>query len=186
MQERSVTVQGNTMKLPEPFFVLATQNPIEQEGTYPLPEAQLDRFMFSLNIGYPGFEEEVEIVRRTTGADVKSTDKLISAQELIALQDLVRRVSVADEVVNYAVSIVRQTPSGGSRSACLCERMGKMGSGPPGIPIPYPGCKSESGDFRQICSLKRGCVPGCHARIETSVGHHFCRRGGGCRCCGNC
>ena len=92
MQEHSVTTQGETMKLDEPFFVLATQNPIEQEGTYPLPEAQLDRFMFNLWIGYPNRDEEIEIVRRTTGSSDTDLCKVIDCEEMIALQNLVRTI----------------------------------------------------------------------------------------------
>ena len=109
MQEHSVTTQGETMKLDEPFFVLATQNPIEQEGTYPLPEAQLDRFMFNLWIGYPNRDEEIEIVRRTTGTGDTALRKVIGHDEMIALQNLVRTIPAADDIVAYAVDLVRRT-----------------------------------------------------------------------------
>lgn len=109
MQEHQVTAGGHTYSLAEPFFVLATQNPIEQEGTYPLPEAQLDRFMFSLSIAYPSLDEEVEIVASTTSQDPGEVEKVLGSDEIIALQDLVRRVPVSDKVVRYAVELVRAT-----------------------------------------------------------------------------
>jgi MoxR-like ATPase len=107
MQEHKVTVQGRTYQLPEPFFVFATQNPIELEGTYPLPEAQLDRFMFSIPIEYSDERDEVAIVQGTTGAPPEAVRTVVSGPELLAFQDLVRRVPAADEVVRYAVQLVR-------------------------------------------------------------------------------
>jgi len=109
MQEHEVTAGDKTYKLPEPFFVLATQNPIEQEGTYPLPEAQLDRFMFNVNIDYPEFEEEIEIVKRTTGAGEAEIEPVLNAEEILQLQDLVRRVPVSDRLVEYSVTIANKT-----------------------------------------------------------------------------
>lgn len=109
MQEHHVTSAGQTYRLEEPFFVLATQNPIEQEGTYPLPEAQLDRFMFNLWLDYPTFEEELEIVKTTTSPYKAALRPILSGQEIVALQDLVRRVPVADNVVQYAVTLVNRT-----------------------------------------------------------------------------
>ncbi len=109
MQEHRVTAAGKTYKLPEPFFVLATQNPIEQEGTYPLPEAQLDRFMFNLWVGYPSYEEEVAIIKATTGAETAELKTIIDQNTLQAFQELVRRVPVADNVVEYAVKTVNRT-----------------------------------------------------------------------------
>ena len=109
MQERSVTIAGENHKLDLPYFVLATQNPIEQEGTYPLPEAQLDRFMFAIKLEYPSFEEEVQVVKRTT-SDAKTTiNPLFSAQEIIDFQHLIRRIPVPDNVIEYAVSLVSKT-----------------------------------------------------------------------------
>jgi len=109
MQEHQVTAGGLQHKLPEPFFVLATQNPIEQEGTYPLPEAQLDRFMFNIQIGYPTEAEELEIVRRTTAVDEPVTEPVISGEELLRAQHLVRECPVADHVIAYALRLVRAT-----------------------------------------------------------------------------
>ncbi len=105
MQEYKVTVAGQTYPLSLPFFVLATQNPIEQEGTYPLPEAQLDRFFFQINIDYPSAEEEKEIVLKTTGAGHVELKKVLNAEEIIALQEIVRRVPVSDYVAEYAVKL---------------------------------------------------------------------------------
>src|SRR5690349_22440826 len=103
MQEHSVTASGDTMPLPEPFFVLATQNPIEQEGTYPLPEAQLDRFMFEVKVGYPTEDEEFEIVRRTTRSPVEPVQRVLTSSEIQAAQNAVRSIPVPDHVVRYAM-----------------------------------------------------------------------------------
>ncbi|HMN41640.1 MAG TPA: MoxR family ATPase [Phycisphaerales bacterium] len=109
MQEHQVTVGGMQHKLPQPFFVLATQNPIEQEGTYPLPEAQLDRFMFNIRISYPSAAEESEIVRRTTSGNRGTPEAVLTSADIIAVQDLVRKCPVADHVINYAIRLVRAT-----------------------------------------------------------------------------
>ena len=109
MQEHEVTAAGVTYRLEEPFFVLATQNPIEQEGTYPLPEAQLDRFMFNLWVDYPSLAEEQQIVKTTTSGMTTSVNKVLTGEQIITLQDLVRRVPVADNVIEYAVKLVRKT-----------------------------------------------------------------------------
>jgi len=109
MQERQVTVSGVLHKLPTPFFVLATQNPIEQEGTYPLPEAQLDRFMFNIRIGYPSLEEEVEIIQRTTTREMKSAEPVLTGEDVAKVQDLVRECPVPEHVVRYALRLVRAT-----------------------------------------------------------------------------
>lgn len=109
MQERSVTIAGHNYKLDLPYFVLATQNPIEQEGTYPLPEAQLDRFMFAIKLDYPSFAEEVEVVKSTTSDAKPTINPLFSAQEIIDFQHLIRRIPVADNVIEYAVTLVGKT-----------------------------------------------------------------------------
>lgn len=109
MQEKNITVGNINHKLPNPFFVLATQNPIEQEGTYPLPEAQLDRFMLNIQVGYPTFEDELEIVKRTTSGIDDSIHPVLSAEEILYYQNLVRRVPVPDNVLNYAVKLVGKT-----------------------------------------------------------------------------
>jgi MoxR-like ATPase len=109
MQERQVTAGSHTLDLPEPFFVLATQNPIEQEGTYPLPEAQLDRFMFMVIVNYPERDEELEMLKRTTGAAQEAVSAVVDARRIIELQELVRRVPVGQHVYNFAIDIVRAT-----------------------------------------------------------------------------
>jgi MoxR-like ATPase len=109
MQEHSVTVAGKTYKLNEPFFVLATQNPIEQEGTYPLPEAQLDRFMFMLWLDYPSFEEEVNILKSTTTNKEVKIEKVLSTDDIITLQTLIKKIPVSDNVYEYVVSLVEKT-----------------------------------------------------------------------------
>ena len=109
MQERSVTIAGQNYKLALPYFVLATQNPIEQEGTYPLPEAQLDRFMFAIKLDYPSYQEEVQVVKSTTSDEKPVINPLFSAQEIIDFQHLIRRVPVADNVIEYAVTLVGKT-----------------------------------------------------------------------------
>jgi len=130
MQEKKVTVAGHSYKLQEPFFVLATQNPIEQEGTYPLPEAQLDRFMFNIFVDYPSIEEEIQIVKATTGS--KSTDlKVILKQaEILAFQDLIRKVPVTDNVVNYAVKLVSKTRITTEHAPEFIKDMITWGAGP--------------------------------------------------------
>ncbi len=109
MQERNVTAAGKKYELSRPFFVLATQNPIEQEGTYPLPEAQLDRFMFSLFLDYPSIDEELEIVRTTTTGTPQKVEKVLSAEEIMFFQDLVRKIPVNDNVLRYAVSLASKS-----------------------------------------------------------------------------
>jgi MoxR-like ATPase len=130
MQEHSVTASGETMSLPEPFFVLATQNPIEQEGTYPLPEAQLDRFLFDIRVGYPKEDEEIAILRSTTGAAGEPLSTVLGARELIALQQLVRDVVAADSVLRYAASLVRATRPDDARASELVKRYVRWGAGP--------------------------------------------------------
>lgn len=130
MQERAVTIAGHNYKLDAPYFVLATQNPIEQEGTYPLPEAQLDRFMFSINLGYPTFEEEVQVVKLTT-SDIKSqVNPLFSAQEIIDFQNLIRRMPVADNVIEYAVRLVTKTRPSDENAPTIIKQYIDWGAGP--------------------------------------------------------
>jgi len=130
MQERSVTIAGQNYKLDLPYFVLATQNPIEQEGTYPLPEAQLDRFMFAIKLEYPTFEEEVQVVKRTT-SDAKTTiNPLFTAQEIIDFQQLIRRIPVADNVIEYAVTLVSKTRPDNKLSNDFVKNYLDWGAGP--------------------------------------------------------
>tara|TARA_R100000322_G_scaffold170449_1_gene145972 strand:- start:1493 stop:2446 length:954 start_codon:yes stop_codon:yes gene_type:complete len=130
MQERSVTVAGTNYPLSLPYFVLATQNPIEQEGTYPLPEAQLDRFMFSINLDYPSFQEEVDVVKATTGDHKATVNPLFTAQEIIDFQQLIRRIPVADNVIEYAVKIVGKTRPKSSEASNLVKEFVDWGAGP--------------------------------------------------------
>jgi MoxR-like ATPase len=130
MQERAVTVSGHQYKLSLPYFVLATQNPIEQEGTYPLPEAQLDRFMFAINLEYPSFQEEVEVVKATTTDIQKTVNALFSAQEIIDFQNVIRRIPVADNVIEYAVSLVSKTRPKAQTAADLVKEFVDWGAGP--------------------------------------------------------
>ena len=130
MQEHRVTAAGETMRLPEPFFVLATQNPIEQEGTYPLPEAQLDRFLFDIRVGYPGEDEEVAILRSTTGRDAGALRAVLDAEETLALQRLCRDVPAADPALRYAASIARATRPDSPSAPDLVKRYVRWGAGP--------------------------------------------------------
>ncbi|WP_114778332.1 AAA family ATPase [Botryobacter ruber] len=130
MQEHSVTVAGKRYELPKPFFVLATQNPIEQEGTYPLPEAQLDRFMFNITLGYPSYESELQIVKNTTGAVRHHLNKILHADDILAFQQLVRRVPVVDNVVEYAVKLVHKTRPNTSLASDQANQYLEWGAGP--------------------------------------------------------
>jgi MoxR-like ATPase len=130
MQERSVTVAGHQYKLSLPYFVLATQNPIEQEGTYPLPEAQLDRFMFAINLDYPSFQEEVDVVKATTTDIQQTVNALFTAQEIIDFQNVIRRIPVADNVVEYAVSLVSKTRPKADTAADIVKDFVDWGAGP--------------------------------------------------------
>ncbi|GAA4433303.1 MoxR family ATPase [Pontibacter saemangeumensis] len=130
MQEHAVTVAGHRYSLPRPFFVLATQNPIEQEGTYPLPEAQLDRFMFNITLDYPSYESELQIVKNTTGAAVSSLNRILHADDIIAFQQLVRRVPVVDNVVEYAVKLVHQTRPNMPMASSQANQYLEWGAGP--------------------------------------------------------
>ena len=130
MQEHSVTAAGQTMRLPEPFFVLATQNPIEQEGTYPLPEAQLDRFLFDIRVGYPNEQEEVSILRATTGRGGARIAAVFDADEAIALQRLVRELPCADVILQYAAQLVRATRPGDPRAPKIVSQYLRWGAGP--------------------------------------------------------
>jgi len=130
MQEKSVTISGNHYKLDLPFLVLATQNPIEQEGTYPLPEAQLDRFMFSINLDYPSYEEEIEVVKTTTTEIVNSVEPLLSNNEVLNIQRLIRKVPVTDNVIEYAVSLVGKTRPNSLKATDLVKNYVDWGAGP--------------------------------------------------------
>ncbi|MBX3133645.1 MAG: AAA family ATPase [Gemmatimonadaceae bacterium] len=130
MQEHRVTAAGATMDLPEPFFVLATQNPIEQEGTYPLPEAQLDRFLFDIRIGYPGADEEVAILRATTGVGGETLQPILDAHQVRELQRMTREVPAADAALRYAAALARATRPQGGEATPLVEQYVRWGAGP--------------------------------------------------------
>lgn len=130
MQERAVTVAGHQYKLNLPYFVLATQNPIEQEGTYPLPEAQLDRFMFSVNLEYPSFKEEVEVVKSTTSVNNPTINALFTAKEIVEIQQLTRRIPVADNVIEYAVRMTSKTRPNTETASDLVKQYIDWGAGP--------------------------------------------------------
>ncbi|TMM28754.1 MoxR family ATPase [Polaribacter aestuariivivens] len=130
MQERSVTISGHHYKLELPFFVLATQNPIEQEGTYPLPEAQLDRFMFSINLEYPTFQQEVQVVKNTTSSLQNKVNSIFSGAEIIEIQNLIRKIPVADNVIEYAVGLVGKTRPKSEQATDLVKSYLDWGAGP--------------------------------------------------------
>jgi MoxR-like ATPase len=144
MQERAVTAAGETFPLEEPFFVLATQNPIEQEGTYPLPEAQLDRFMLELPIGYPTRSEEEEIAMRTTGVDDPSISPIVDSTELIELQKLVRRIPAAPSLVSFAVKLARATRPETDETADVVRRYVSWGAGPRASQFLVLGAKARA------------------------------------------
>lgn len=130
MQERAVTTAGKRYELGSPFFVLATQNPIEQEGTYPLPEAQLDRFMFNVMLDYPKFDEEIKVVKNTTSDYNPPLEKIISGEEIVFFQQLIRRIPVPDNVLNYAVSLSTKTRPGTSAATEMVNNYISWGAGP--------------------------------------------------------
>ncbi len=144
MQERQVTVGRVRHTLPDPFFVLATQNPIEQEGTYPLPEAQQDRFMFKIFVQYPSFDEEFEVARRTTGTAVANIKPILSGEDIIALQNLVRQVPVSDHVVRFALSLVRQTRVGSEGVPDFVDELVGWGAGPRAVQFLILGGKARA------------------------------------------
>jgi MoxR-like ATPase len=130
MQEYAVTIGGQRYELPRPFFVLATQNPIEQEGTYPLPEAQLDRFMFDIQLTYPSFADEVEVVKSTTTDEPRTVNKILSAEEIMEYQHLVRRVPVPDNVIEYAVRLANKTRPNTAGASPMANEYLEWGAGP--------------------------------------------------------
>ena len=169
MQEKSVTVSGKTYKLQEPFFVLATQNPIEQEGTYPLPEAQLDRFMFNLMLDYPSYEEEIDIVKSTTiGKDIE-VNAVLSPEEIIYFQQLVRRVPVPDNVYEYAVNLVAKTRPHTEKAHDWANRYLSWGAGPRASQYLIIGAKANAllaGKYSpDIEDVQRVAVPILRHRI---------------------
>jgi len=172
MQEHEVTAAGTTYELEEPFFVLATQNPIEQEGTYPLPEAQLDRFMFNLWVDYPSAEEEREIVKSTTSAYKAELKAILNANEINALQNLVRRVPVADHVVDYAVDLVRKTRPNQEGAPTLVKEMISWGAGPRASQYLVLGAKTravlQGRTTPEIADVKEVAIPVLRHRLVTN------------------
>jgi len=154
MQEHAVTAAGTTHHLPEPFFVLATQNPIEQEGTYPLPEAQLDRFMFELRVGYPSRDEEERIVSTTTGDTTTTLTRVLSAEELVAMQHLVRRLPAPPTVVKYAVQLARSTRPADPEASADVRKYVSWGAGPRASQYLVLGAKARAAmDGRAVPDL---------------------------------
>jgi MoxR-like ATPase len=144
MQERCVTAAGKRYELSKPFFVLATQNPIEQEGTYPLPEAQLDRFMFNVWLDYPKFEDEMMVVKNTTSNKTVTLEKVLGAEEIMYLQELVRRVPVTDNVLEYAVKLATKTRPGTAMATPEVNRLLSWGAGPRASQYLVLGAKCHS------------------------------------------
>lgn len=144
MQEHNVTATGNTYKLDKPFFVLATQNPIEQEGTYPLPEAQLDRFMFSLKVDYPSFDEEVKIVAQTTTAAKPQVNRVLQVEEILTAQELVRKVPVAENVIRFAVKLVTTTRPHINGASEFVNNYLRYGAGPRASQFLVLGAKTRA------------------------------------------
>ena len=169
MQEKRITVSGKTYKLQEPFFVLATQNPIEQEGTYPLPEAQLDRFMFNLMLDYPTYEEEIDIVKNTTAGKELEVNSVLSPDEIIYFQQLVRRVPVPDNVYEYAVNLVAKTRPHTEKAHEWANRYLSWGAGPRASQYLIIGAKANallSGKYSpDIEDVQRVAVPILRHRI---------------------
>ena len=169
MQEKNVTVSGKTYKLSEPFFVLATQNPIEQEGTYPLPEAQLDRFMFNLMLDYPSYEEEIAVVKNTTAPNENKVEAVMSADEILYFQQLVRRVPVPDNVYEYAVNLVSKTRPNTERAHEWANKYLSWGAGPRASQYLIIGAKANalmSGKFSpDIEDVKKVAVPVLRHRL---------------------
>lgn len=172
MQEHKVTAAGQTYQLPEPFFVLATQNPIEQEGTYPLPEAQLDRFMFNLWLDYPSKEEEVKIVQTTTSEYKPTLKKVLSADEIISFQDLVRKVPVAPNVIEFAVKVTNMTRPVNENSPKYVKDWVIWGAGPRASQYLVMAAKTKSiiqGRFTpNIDDIKSSMLPVLRHRIITN------------------
>ena len=144
MQEGNVTVAGTTHELPKPFFVLATQNPIEMEGTYPLPEAQLDRFLYKLQVPYPSEDELIEIARRTTGPALPKVERVASAQMLVAMQNLSRQVPIADQVYRYIARLVNSTRPDSGEAIDPVRRHLRVGASPRGVQAIVWGAKVEA------------------------------------------
>ncbi|NNE70235.1 MAG: MoxR family ATPase [Rhodothermales bacterium] len=172
MQEHRVTAAGETFSLPEPFFVLATQNPIEQEGTYPLPEAQLDRFMLNLWLDYPDFDQEVEVVRKTTGSASAKVNQVMSGEDLMTYQQFVRQLPVADNVIEHAVRLVSMTRPGRDDAPDFVTNYLGYGAGPRASQYLILGAKAlaalEGRLTPDMADVDRLAVPVLRHRIVTN------------------
>lgn len=178
MQERRVTIAGENRPLPDPFLVVATQNPIEHEGTYPLPEAQLDRFMFSLDLGYPSRDEEIEIVRRTTIGESRALSAVVSASDILAIQRLVRAMPVGEHILAYAIDLTASTRPKHAGAGKIAETYIEWGAGPRASQYLILGAKAfalmdgraapEAADVRRVASqvLSHRIVPNYRATGE--------------------
>jgi MoxR-like ATPase len=172
MQEHSVTASGETMRLPNPFFVLATQNPIEQEGTYPLPEAQLDRFLFDIRVGYPSESDEVAILRATTGVEQAAISRVVDADGVLRLQTLTRELPAAEPVLKYAASLVRATRPDSANVPQLVRKFVRWGAGPRAGQALVLGAKAAAlldGRFAvSPADIKRVAYPVLRHRVLTN------------------
>ena len=185
MQEKAVTAAGVTHTLPKPFFVLATQNPIEQEGTYPLPEAQLDRFMFNVYLDYPTFAEELQVVKNTTSTHVGEVNKILTAEQIIYFQQLVRNIPVTDHVLEYAVKLVAETRPQGDMATPHVKKMLNWGAGPRASQFLILGAKCHavisgkySPDIEDVQAiakpiLRHRIVRSYHAEAEGLTADHI-------------
>ncbi|MAQ89925.1 MAG: AAA family ATPase [Rhodopirellula sp.] len=172
MQEREVTVSGKTYDLPQPFFTIATQNPIEQEGTYPLPEAQLDRFMFNIKVGYPTASEEEQILTATTRNEKPEVKKILSAKAIVNLQKLVNSIAVSEQIVKYAARLVRATRPGDEAAPAFIKELVNWGAGPRAGQFLIQGGKAIAamdGRFSvAISDLQRIAVPVLRHRVSAN------------------
>ncbi|HKI19055.1 MAG TPA: MoxR family ATPase [Isosphaeraceae bacterium] len=172
MQEYKVTVVGKLFRLEPPFLVLATQNPVEQEGTYPLPEAQLDRFMFLIELEYPSEAEEIQIARTTTGEALPRLDHLMTPADIIRHQSLVRRVPVPDHIYSYAARLVRKTRPGGSTAPAWLKPLVSWGAGPRAVQYLILGAKARAallGSYMvRLEDVQEATVPVLTHRIITT------------------
>ncbi|MGC6450920.1 MAG: AAA family ATPase [Pirellulaceae bacterium] len=172
MQEREVTVSGNTYDLSQPFFTIATQNPIEQEGTYPLPEAQLDRFMFNIKVGYPTASEEEQILTATTRNEKPEVKKILSAKAIVNLQKLVNSIAVSEQIVKYAARLVRATRPGDEAAPAFIKELVNWGAGPRAGQFLIQGGKAIAamdGRFSvAISDLQRIAVPVLRHRVSAN------------------
>ncbi len=169
MQEKKVTYAGKSYDLPKPFFVLATQNPIEQEGTYPLPEAQLDRFMFNVWVDYPSFEEEIEVVKQTSSTNQKSINSVLSANDIAYFQELIKKIPVSDHVFEYAVKLTASTRKDSPYAKELTKQYLTWGAGPRASQYLIAGAKCNAalnGKFSvDVEDVKAVAIPVLRHRI---------------------